>query len=84
MTTLTFDTLKFAQRLREAGIDTKHAEAEASALAEVLTEMTHSQELATKADVTAAVESAKADIIKWVAVMLIGQAGVIAALVKMF
>lgn len=35
MTTLTFDTLKFANRLKSAGVLAAHAEAEAEALAEV-------------------------------------------------
>ncbi len=35
MTTVTFDTLKFANRLKSAGVAAAHAEAEAEALAEV-------------------------------------------------
>lgn len=35
MTTVTFDTLKFANRLKSAGVSSAHAEAEAEALAEV-------------------------------------------------
>ena len=35
MTTITFDTLKFANRLKQAGVASAHAEAEAQALAEV-------------------------------------------------
>ncbi len=35
MTTITFDTLKFANRLKSAGVASAHAEAEAEALAEV-------------------------------------------------
>ena len=48
MTTLTFDTLKFVQRLEKAGVSREHATAEAEALAEVF-EST-SQDLATKSD----------------------------------
>jgi hypothetical protein len=36
MATVTFDTLKFANRLKEAGVPDKQAEAEARALSEVL------------------------------------------------
>lgn len=36
MSTITFDTLKFANKLKEAGVPSAQAEAEASALAEVL------------------------------------------------
>lgn len=35
MATITFDTLKFANRLKPAGVSSAHAEAEAEALAEV-------------------------------------------------
>jgi hypothetical protein len=48
MSTLTFDTLKFADRLKSAGIPAVHAEAEAKALSEVLE--TNLGELATKSD----------------------------------
>jgi hypothetical protein len=36
MTTLSFDTLKFANRLKDAGVTTRQAEAEAHALFEAL------------------------------------------------
>jgi len=48
MTTITFDTLKFANRLKSAGIPPQHAEAEAQALAEVFD--TNLNTFATKAD----------------------------------
>ncbi len=48
MSTLTFDTLKFANQLKTAGIPAVHAEAEAKALSEVLE--TNLGELATKSD----------------------------------
>jgi len=51
MTTLTFDTLKFAQRLEKAGATREYAIAEAEALSEVFESGT--QELATKADILA-------------------------------
>ena len=49
MTTITFDTLAYVKKLREAGIDEKQAEAQAVALAAVLKET--SGELATKQDI---------------------------------
>ena len=49
MTSITFDTLKYAERLEEAGIPRDHAKAEAEALAEVLS--SGSTELATRADI---------------------------------
>ena len=48
MTTLTFDTLKFVQRLEKAGVSREHATAEAEALAEVFA--SPGQGIATKSD----------------------------------
>lgn len=88
MTTLTFDTLKFVERLEKAGIPREHAKAEAEALSEVLA--TSAVDLATKHDIRelekgleAQIEAAKADIIKWLAALLIAQAAAISALVKL-
>ena len=49
MTTLTFDTLGYSMKLREAGIDEKQADAQALALASVLKET--SGDLATRQDI---------------------------------
>ena len=49
MTTLTFDTLAYVKKLREAGVDEKQAEAQAAALVSVLKET--SGEFATKQDI---------------------------------
>ena len=48
-TTMTFDTLKFANHLKAAGIKPEHAEAEAQALAEVFD--INLQSVATKEDI---------------------------------
>jgi hypothetical protein len=56
MSTITFNTLKFAQRLEKAGIPREHAIAESEALAEVFE--TGTQDIATKADIL----SVKADV----------------------
>lgn len=48
MSSITFDTLKFANKLKEAGVPSAQAEAEASALAEVLD--VNLKELTTKDD----------------------------------
>lgn len=50
MTTITFDTLKYVERLKTAGVSEAHAKAEAEALQDVLGEALDTQ-LATKADV---------------------------------
>ncbi|MFZ4624107.1 MAG: DUF1640 domain-containing protein [Rhodoferax sp.] len=51
MSTLTFDTLKFADTLKAAGVPEKQAEAQARAVAEAF--VSNSSELATKADLRA-------------------------------
>ena len=48
MATITFDTLKYSKRLKDAGVPDKQAEAEAEALAEVLE--VNLKDLATKED----------------------------------
>jgi len=48
MAPLTFDTLRFANKLKAAGVPPEHAEAEAAALSEVLE--VNLKELATKDD----------------------------------
>ena len=79
MTTMTFDTLKLANRLKAAGVPDKQAEAETEVFAEILAEAVRASELATKHDLA----EAKSDIIKWVAGMLIAQAAVVATLIKL-
>ena len=89
MATITFDTHKFIRRLEAAGLHTEQAEAIAEAQKEVFAEALDSV-LATKADLEILREflrreilEAKADIIKWLAGLLIAQAAVVAALVKL-
>ncbi|MDQ3566194.1 MAG: DUF1640 domain-containing protein [Pseudomonadota bacterium] len=48
MATITFDTLKFGNKLKAAGVADKHAEAEAEAIAEVI--QVNFKELVTKED----------------------------------
>lgn len=59
MTAIAFDTLKLAQRLEEAGVDRKQAEAQAEALAEAMD--TGIQDLVTKSDLRAEVQSIRQD-----------------------
>jgi len=74
-----FDTLAFAKELETAGVPPAQAEAQAKALSGVLqkVEEYRLQELATKGDVTAAVETAKVEIIKWTAGMFVAQTALI-------
>lgn len=61
MTTIAFDTLKFARALRDkANLTTEQAEGFADAIAEALHD-----DLVTKTDLKAEIESAKSEIIKW-------------------
>ncbi len=79
MTAITFDTLKFARRLTQAGVPREQAEAEAEALIEAL----DNAELVTTQYFDAKLAAATANIIKWVAGLLLAQAGLVAALVKL-
>lgn len=80
MTTLTFDTLKFANRLKAAGVPAQQAEAEAEALAEVLSDAVKTSDLTTKADL----HDSELRIIKWVVGMALAQfALLVGVLLKM-
>jgi len=78
MTTITFDTHKFVQTLKESGFDEQQAEGIISAF-----QAATGQELVTKDYLRAEIESAKYDLIKWIAGLLLAQAGLVAALVKL-
>ena len=88
MATITFDTLKFANTLKDAGVPPAQAEAEAVALSEVLE--VNLKELVTKDDLKCEVELLRRDmrdmeqrlIIKLGALMAFS-IGIVAALVKL-
>jgi hypothetical protein len=85
MSTITFNTLKFAQRLEKAGATREYAIAEAEALSDVFE--TGTQDLATKADILAVkadiksleaktetrLAEVKLDLIKWIVGLILGQ-----------
>ncbi|MDD5242166.1 MAG: hypothetical protein PHG47_10685 [Sulfuricella sp.] len=84
MSTITFDTLKFVERLKAAGVPESQAMAQSEALKEVL-----SADVATKHDLTetelrieAKMESMKYEIIKWNTGTLLAATGIFAAIVK--
>jgi hypothetical protein len=79
MTTITFDALKFVERLKAGGVSDEQAKAEVEALAEALSETIAIRELATKSDL----EVLKAELVKWMAGLLLAQAAVVATLVKL-
>jgi hypothetical protein len=86
MTTITFDTLKFVERLRAAGVPEGQAKAEAEALAEALSESA-ANTLATKQDINRIeVKLAEHDgefkLLKWMTGLLL--AGVMSLILKAF
>lgn len=89
MTTITFDTLKFVERLRAAGVPEGQAKAEAEALAEALS--SGAQDLATKGDLRdverrleGRIMEMRFDLLRWVVGLALAQMGLlIGILVKL-
>ncbi|TAN53421.1 MAG: DUF1640 domain-containing protein [Methylococcaceae bacterium] len=86
MAAITFDTLKFANTLKDAGVPDKQAEAEAKALSEVLE--VNLKDLTTKDDLKLLeanlkrdIAETKAELIRWVVGVGMLQITLIAALV---
>jgi hypothetical protein len=77
--TITFATLKFVETLEAAGLPTNQAKA----IAEAFREATGT-EIVTRDFLKAELEASRNGMMKWVAGMLIAQAALIAALVKLF
>jgi hypothetical protein len=82
MTTITFDTLKYVERLRAAGVPDAQAKAEAEALAEVLA--SGGQDLATKGDLRdlerrleGRILEMRYDLLKWVVGLALAQMGLL-------
>lgn len=86
MATITFDTLKFANKLKSAGVPDKQAEAEAEALSEALE--VNLKELVTKEHLDIKLQQELAPIrtdlavIKWMIGLML--AGVISLVLKAF
>jgi hypothetical protein len=78
MNAVTFDTLKYANRLKKAGFTPEQAEEQAGALSEVLE--VNLKELATKTDL---IQLEQRMIIK-LGTMLAAGIGVVAVLIKLF
>jgi hypothetical protein len=76
MTTLTFDTLRFANKLKAAGVPDKQAEAEAEALADVMAEAVKTSDLTNKADL----HEMELRITKWVIGLALAQIGLLLGL----
>ena len=98
-TTITFDTHAFVKQLKSAGFNDNQAEVQAQTINQALSDFQSNRlnELATKADLLtvkaelqteitstkAEIAASRSETIKWVAGMLVVQAGVVAALVKL-
>ncbi|WP_075323932.1 hypothetical protein [Acidithiobacillus albertensis] len=80
MATFTFDTLKFANKLKAAGLPPEQAEAQAEALAEVIE--INVQDLVTTEDLTASLKDLEQRLIIKLGGMMVVSVGVIVALVK--
>ena len=86
MTTVTFDTLKFVEKLRAAGVPEPQAKAQAEVLASALSEAMQVQ-LATKEDIRAVrSDIARLErelyVIKWMMGLVLG--GVVAIILRTF
>lgn len=88
MTAITFDTLKFSKRLKDAGVPPAQAEAEAEALAEVLE--VNLKELATKEDMKRMEERFESKLVQLeqrivikLGALMAGAIGIVAVMVKL-
>lgn len=81
MNAITFDTLKFANTLKAAGVPDKQAEAEAVALSEVLE--VNLKDLVTKEDMRHELRDLEQRLIIKLGAMLAFAIGLVAALVKL-
>ncbi len=95
-----FNTLRFAQRLKDAGVSNAHAEAQAEALAEVFS--LYSQELSTKEglrlvkeelshemgnlrkDIDIKLANVKFDLLKWIIGLAVAQTGLVVGALTFF
>jgi len=81
MTTITFDTLKFANTLKAAGVPPAQAEAEATAISEILE--VNFKDLVTKDDMRQEMQNMEQRLIIKLGAMMAFSIGVVAILVKL-
>ena len=79
MATITFDTLKFVEKLKAAGVPEGQAKAEAEALVTAFSEAMDSQ-LATKSDINRIERELL--VLKWMIGLMLG--GIVALVIKAF
>ncbi len=85
MNSLAFDTLRFAKRMQEAGLPQQQAEAMAEALSTAVQDSVPTKEDLHKAvaDLRVEIREVQVTIVKWLVPLLLGQAALIAALVRL-
>ncbi len=88
MATITFDMLEMVDKLKMAGFDQKQAEAVVRVITETQNTLVSNSTLDSRLKETelrleAKISDIKYDLIKWIAGMLLAQAGLVAALVKL-
>ncbi len=81
MTTITFDTLKFANTLKAAGVPPAQAEAEATAISEILE--VNLKDLVTKDDMHREMQNMEQRLIIKLGSMMVVAIGIVAMLVKL-
>ncbi len=81
MTTITFDTLKFANTLKAAGVPPAQAEAEATAISEILE--VNLKDLVTKDDMHREMQNMEQRLIIKLGSMMVVAIGIVAVLVKL-
>jgi 2-phosphoglycerate kinase len=81
MTTVTFDTLKFANTLKAAGVSSAQAEAEATAISEILE--VNLKDLVTKEDLHRELQQLEQRMIIKLGSLLVLALGVFTAIVKL-
>ncbi|MEA3416118.1 MAG: DUF1640 domain-containing protein [Thermodesulfobacteriota bacterium] len=78
MTSIAFDTFENVKRLKAVGFTEEQAAEQTKIIAEIMNER-----LVTRQYLDERLANIKADIIKWVAGMLVAQAAIVATLVKL-
>ena len=82
---IAFDTHRFVKNLTQNGFTEKQAEALANEQVQLLNSnlATKTDILAVQAKLEARIETAKADLLKWILMAIIAQGGLVVALIKL-
>lgn len=77
MTTITFDTLAYSERMQKAGFTREQADAMAKANSTAFNAMVNTQQLATKQDLA----ELKHEILKWMVTAMIAQTALLVGII---